>query len=285
MNANGHTNRRQNIVVLSARQVLYQCLLMVRSLSGPFFTFVIPLMLLFVLSLVYGNNVMPTRPIRFPQFYTPSMVVFSVANACYVNLINGATIACQQGILKRIRGTPLPGWAYLLGRAGSTGVVAGLSATAVVIVGETLFDAQLAWSTLPGSIVMVVIGVLTFSMLALAMTRLVTSTDSALPVAYGTFLPVAFVSDVFFPSDSSPAWLRDAAQALPLRPMARTLEANMLTGARGLGFRWPELGIVAAWACGAAIAVGLTFRWEPSRPRTRRVRGPRKADRRRARNT
>jgi ABC-2 type transport system permease protein len=131
----------------------------------------------------------------------------------------------------------------------------------VLLVGNTLFDAEMVWGTLPGSIVTVIVGVACFCLLGLAVTPAVPTADAALPVAYGTFLPVAFISDVFFPADTSPPWLRGLAAALPLRPFARSLQANFTPGATGLGFHWPELGVMAAWTAGSTVVAAITFRW------------------------
>jgi ABC-2 type transport system permease protein len=256
--------RRVSRLRIVARQVRYQCLLLLRSPSAPFFTFVVPLMLLVTLDLVYGSRSIPTRAgVKFPQFYLPAMTAFAMVNACYINVINGTTLARQTGMLKRIRGTPLPGWVYLSGRVGSACVVGLLSVTGVWVVSATLFDVQIVWGTLPGTLVLVGAGMACCSCIALALTPVVPTPDAALPIAYGTMLPLAFVSDVFFPSDTSPSWLQHLASAFPLRPLARSLADNLTPGASGAGFHWSALGTLAAWTAGAAVLL-VFFRWDPA---------------------
>lgn len=259
------TSRRVPRARIVGRQIRYQCLLLLRSPSAPFFTFVVPAMLLVTLDLVYGSRTIPTRgDLEFPQFYLPAMMAFAMVNACYINVINGTTLARQTGLLKRIRGTPLPGWVYLSGRVVSACVVGLLSVLGVWMLSVALFGVDPTWGTLPGTVVLVAAGMACFSCIGLAITPLVPTPDAALPIAYGTMLPLAFVSDVFFPSDTSPAWLQDLASAFPLRPLARSLEANLAPHATGLGFHWAELGVMAAWTVGAAVLL-LFFRWEPTR--------------------
>jgi ABC-2 type transport system permease protein len=261
----GRTSRLRIV----ARQVHYQNLLLLRSPSAPFFTLIIPMMLLVTLDLVYGSRRIPTRQdIRFPQFYLGGMMTFAAANACYINIINGTTLARQTGMLKRIRSTPLPGWVYLGGRAVSAAIVGIASVGVVVIVSVTIFDAEMPVQTLPGTVVSIGIAMLCLSCVGFAVTSLVPTAEAALPVAYGTFLPLSFVSDVFFPSDTSPSWLRHLAAAFPVRPLAEILAANTSPSVHGYGFHWPELGVLAAWTVGAAAMLQL-FRWEPSRPRRR----------------
>lgn len=262
--------RNASKIRIVARQIRYQSLLLLRSPSAPFFTFVVPLMLLVTLDLVYGSRTIPTRDLmRFPQFYLPAMVAFAMVNACYINVINGTTLARQTGMLKRIRGTPLPGWVYLAGRVVSAGIVGMLSVLGVWALSVTLFGVEMVWGTLPGTLVFIVAGMGCFSCLGLALTPLVPTPDAALPIAYGTMLPLSFVSDVFFPSDTSPSWLQHLASAFPLRPLARALAANLTPHATGLGFHWLELGTLAAWTSGAAVML-LFFRWEPARSGERR---------------
>lgn len=260
--------RRQGIVRILARQVLYQDLLLLRSPSGPFFTFAIPLMILVSLNLVYGDSQVGTRGgIGFPQFYVPSMVAFAVLNTCYVNMVNGTTIARQAGMLKRVRGTPLPGWAYLGGRVGAAATLAVPSVLVVLVAGTTLFEAQMVWSAIVGFTVTVAVGIGCCCLLGLAVSGFVASTEAALPVAYGTFLPVSFVSDVFFPVDTAPSWLRAVAGVFPIRPFAHALQSALTPGAPGPGLYGRDLAVLGAWTAGALVLIAWRFPWEPARPR------------------
>jgi ABC-2 type transport system permease protein len=264
------------IVRQAGRQVRYQVRMLRRSPSGAFFTFAIPLMLLITLDLVYGNRLVPTRQgLRFPQFYTPAMMAFAVINACYTNLLTGTTIARENGMLKRVRGTPLPGWVYLFGRIGSAGVVAVLSLVAVLAAGVAFFDVDVVPALALDVIVTVAAGIFCFCTLGLAVSIVVPGPDAALPVAYGTLLPVAFISDVFFPSDTSPAWLRTLADVLPLRPLARSLEAGFDLHHVGPGFRPTDIAVLVAWGVAAGFVVLRWFRWEPGEGRAHPTRRPR----------
>lgn len=264
--------RRVSKIRTVLRQVRYQSLLLLRSPSAPFFTFVVPLMILVTLDFVYGSRTLPTRnQMKSHQFYLPSMMTFATVNACYINVINGTTLARQSGMLKRIRSTPLPGWVYLSGRVISAGMVGMLSVVGVCVISVAFFDVEFVWRTLPGTLVIIVAGMACFSCIGLALTPLIPTPDAALPIAYGTMLPLSFISDVFFPSDTSPSWLQHFASFFPLRPLARALAANFTPHATGLGFHWLALGTLAAWTLGAA-AMLVFFRWDPARTRSGRRR-------------
>jgi len=50
------------------------------------------------------------------QFFTPAIITFSIVNACFTSVAMTVSTARDEGVLKRVRGTPLPGWAYLVAR-------------------------------------------------------------------------------------------------------------------------------------------------------------------------
>ncbi len=249
-------------VRLAFRQVRYQVRLLLRSPTGPFFTFVIPVMVLLALNLVYGSTNIPTRGVRFPSFYTPAMAAFAIINACYVNLLTGITLSRDTGMLKRIRGTPLPPAVYLIGRAGSVALLSIASAGAVIAIGTGMYPVNFPWHALPVLLLAGATGTVCFCCLGIAASAFVKSADVALPIAYGTLLPISFISDVFFPMDRSPLWLRTLASSLPLRPLARSLEAPFLPFTSGSAVRWGDLGTMVAWTVFAILITRVRFRWE-----------------------
>ncbi len=249
---------------LLAGQVTYQLRLLVRSPIGAFATLVIPLMVLVAVNLLYTGTRLSVRGnIAFAQFFTPAMVAFAVVNACYMHVITSTTLAREEGILKRIRCTPLPPAVYMAGRLLSAGLVAFASAIVVVAVGVWLYDFTIVWTAVPAALLSLVVALFCFSALGLAVTVLVPTADSALPMAWGTILPLCFVSDVFQPIDNAPAWLRVTASVFPLRPFADDLESafNPVTGNATVD--WGHLAVLAGWGLLATGFALLTFRWEP----------------------
>ena len=88
-------------------------------------------------------------------------------------------------------------------------------------------------------------------------------TDAALPVAYGTVLPLAFISDVFFPSEHAPHWLYNLASAFPVAPAARAMEAAFKPATHSWPMPATGLLVVLGWSAAAAAVIALGFRWEP----------------------
>ena len=79
------------------------------------FTFAFPLVLVTLFSAINGDVVVTVAgsEVRFAQFYTPAIAIFGLTTACYTSLLNGVATARESGLLKRVRGTPLPIQAYL----------------------------------------------------------------------------------------------------------------------------------------------------------------------------
>jgi ABC-2 type transport system permease protein len=78
------------------------------------------------------------------------------------------------------------------------------------------------------------------------------------------FLPVIFISGVFYDVDNTPAFLRDIAQALPLTHIIDGLSGAMVTG-RGLGDNLSALAVVGVWAVAGAVLAVRGFSWESRR--------------------
>ncbi len=257
--------RRPPAFRLVAAQVAYQLRLLVRSPMASFATVVLPLTVLLAVDLLRNDDRLAERGnIRFSQFFAPAMIAFAVLAACYAGVIISTTLAREQGILKRIRSTPLPPWAYMAGRVLAAAAMALLASILVVAVSAWLYDFEVIWSAVPAALLMISVAAFSFCAIALAVTVLVPSADAALPIAWGTMLPLCFISDVFQPIEGAPPVLGDVASALPLRPLADALETlfNPVTGNTSVD--WAHLAVLGAWGVGAAAVALLTFRWEPA---------------------
>lgn len=252
-------------LVLAAGQVRYQLLLLLRSPIGMFTALVIPLLLLVVLNLATPQiTLRELHGTRYADFLTPAMATFALLNACYVNTITSVVIAREDGILKRLHGTPLPLWAYILGRVAAAATVAVASMVVVLGVGAIFLHVHLDAGRVVALAGVAGLGIASFTILGLAVSTLVPRPDTALPVAYGTILPLAFVSDLFFPATTAPNWLAHLAAGCPLAPIAKSAERIFSPTASGWPMSHTQLAVVLAWIAGSIVVTSIRFRWEPS---------------------
>jgi ABC-2 type transport system permease protein len=261
---------------LLLRQVRYQNKLFLRNPFSAFFSLAFPLMFLLLFGSLNGNQTLDVRGgIRYAQFLTPGLLAFAVISTCYTGLAVGVAMSRDLGILKRIRGTPLPAWMYVAGRILSAVWFSLLSAVLMVIVGMVLFHVRIIWRMLPAAVATLLLGAACFCALGIAVAALIPNGEAAPVVANFTFLPVAFVSDLFFPTDNAPAWVAAVGGVFPVKHFAVALENTFNPFMSGSGFQWGHLAVLAAWGAAAVLVAVRRFQWEPRtagpiRPRGRR---------------
>ncbi len=264
-------------------QVRYQNAIFWRTPASAFFTLAFPLMFLLVFTLVFGNDEIEFLGVTTAQFYAPALAVFGAVSATYTNVAITTAYARDDGILKRIRGTPLPPWIYVGGRIGSASYLAAVAVALMMGVGIAFYGVQLFAASVPAVVVTFAIGVACFAALGMLVAAVAPSGDAAPAIANATLLPLAFISDVFIPpSEGSPGWLSTIADLFPLRHFVVAFQDAFNPGvvAQKSGwtdhFQWDHIGVMLLWAVGATLLALRLFRWEPrSTERVPRRRRPR----------
>jgi ABC-2 type transport system permease protein len=172
-------------------------------------------------------------------------------------------LAREEGMLKRLRGTPLPAWAYLAGRSGSAFVTSVIASGVIIATGVTFFHVSIVWHALGYFAAATFLGIACFFLLGAAVTTVVPKSESALPIAFGTMLPLAFISDVFFFVSHPPTWLHELASALPVAPIAQAMEDCFNPATQSWPMPLSGLLVVLGWSAAAIAIIALAFRWEP----------------------
>jgi ABC-2 type transport system permease protein len=235
-----------------------------RNPFSAFFSLVFPTMFLLLLGGLIGREPVDDIPgVRVAQFLTPSLLVFAVVSTSFINLCIVVALARDEGILKRIRGTPLPGWVYLAARVGSAVWFSLLGALLQVVVGVALFGVRIVWPLVPAALVTVLLGIACFCALGLAVAALVPNGEAAPAVANFVAMPLLFVSGVFFPIDNAPAWLSVVGSIFPVKHFNEAIRDDFNPLHTGSGFAWGHLGVIALWLVIAAVVAMRYFRWEP----------------------
>ncbi len=240
----------------------YHLSLLARSPIGTFISLVIPVMLLVALYLVTPEMTLQSLGgVSIGQFLTPSMASFAVLNVAFVDVVIAVTLARDEGILRRLHSSPAPAWAYFVSRLLTAAAVAAVAVAIVCAVGILFLHVHLAASALPRLAATVAAGLVTFFALGLGLAALVPSASGALPIAYGVLLPVAFVSEVFFPAPAEAAWLRELANVLPVLPFVKGVQAAFGVSSEPLGAH--GLLVMGCWTLGALVVAVLLFSFEP----------------------
>jgi ABC-2 type transport system permease protein len=233
-----------------------------RNRQRAFFSFLMPVILLVLLGELDRHATY--SGVRVINWQVPGLLTFGLATAIYNNLAVDVTEQRESGILKRLRATPLPAWAFVVGQVGSS-LIAGVSLTIVFLAAARgLFGIGLPLGHVPAFVLTVMAGVACFAALGLAITAVIRSASSAVAVANATYIPLALVSGVFFPGQGGPAWLVTLTRAMPMRAIAEALQACFMSEP-GTAMRPERLMVTSAWTLGGAVCAVAFFRWAPSR--------------------
>lgn len=253
---------------LLVRQVKFENRSFWRNPAAAFFTFAFPLMFLVIFNGIFGGNQTVDQgsgTISMSTFYVASIAAFSVITACLTNIAISVSFARDEGVLKRVRGTPLPAWAYLGGRIVHSTLIAVLLVGIVTLAGALFYDVSVPGTTMPAFVVTVIIGAAVFSAMGLALTALVPNADAAPAVVNASVLPLLFVSEIFIPMDKAPDWMVTLGKIFPYRHYSDAMEKAFSPFTTGSGFAWDELAIVGVWGVVGIVLAMFFFRWEPSK--------------------
>lgn len=243
-----------------------------RNPSAAFFNFLLPLLFLAMFGAIFAGSQSDLDVI------VPGIAGMSVMSTTFTALAMNLTTLRETGVLKRIRGTPLPPSAYLCALAGHAITNTALQVTIVTVAGKLVFGT--GWPRDIGTLVVfVVLGAACFAALGVALSHFIPNVESAPAYVNAIFLPVIMVSGVVYDESDAPRFLHEIAGALPLKHLIDGLSGAMVKGV-GLGGHVTALLMLVLWGTAGAVIAVRGFSWEseasgPSR-RSRQRRGARR---------
>jgi ABC-2 type transport system permease protein len=246
-----------DVVALSWRQYRLERRMFWRNPSAAFFNFALPL-----LFLAAGGAILSSSQHNLNKL-VPAIAGMSVMSTTFTALAYNIVFLRERGVLKRIRGTPLPSISYFGGVAANAVTNTALQIAIVVLAGRVFFG--IGWPQDWGElIVFVIVGVVCFAALGVAFAHAIPNFESTAAYVNAVFLPVVFVSFYVFDSKGAPGFLRSIAEALPLKPLIDGLSGALVTGS-GLGGHLDALAVIGLWGVfGLCLAV-RGFSWEQRR--------------------
>jgi ABC-2 type transport system permease protein len=239
-----------------------------RNPASAFFTFAFPLMFLVIFTSIFSDTT--TLPsglkVNLSTYYTASILAFSVITACYTNVAMSVTFLREEGVLKRVRGTPLPGWSYLLGKVLHSIVLMAILVVIVCAFGLAFYDIELPTTSLPAFIATLLVGSATFCALGLACSAVTPNADAAPALTNATMLPLLFISGVFIPVADAPRWMQVVGDVFPVKHFLNAaLESFIPPPGNQTGWKLGDLAVVLAWGVVGLAFAARKFRWEPQR--------------------
>ncbi len=240
-------------------QVRYEQRAYWRNRGRGIFTFVFPIMFLVIFaSLDKGQSIQTRGGIPYDDFFVPGILAYGVIATTFVNLSISTAILRDEGVLKRMQGTPLPRWAYMAARILSAFLIM-LAMTVVVLgLGAGIWGLSFRVGALPGLIVTLLLGTAAFTTIGIGITRFIPNAESGPVVVNLAVLPLTFISNIWFPTDSLPSALKDIASAFPIKALASGLQYAFDPRVSGTAINGSDLRTLLIWT---AVGVWLMFRF------------------------
>src|SRR5439155_26285145 len=213
----------RGIPLLAWRQYRLERRMFWRNPSAAFFNFLLPLLFLAGGGIILSGNQHELNRL------VPAIAAMSVMSTTFTALAYNIVFLRERGVLKRIRGTPLPTSSYLGGVAANAVTNTALQIAIIVVAGRVFFG--IGWPKYWSSLILfVVVGVVCFVALGVVFAHVIPNFESTAAYVNVVFLPVVFISFYVFDSTSAPAFLQDIAKALPLLPLIIGLWGATVSG-------------------------------------------------------
>jgi ABC-2 type transport system permease protein len=245
-----------------------------REWDSLIFVLLFPTMFLLLFAAIMGKidvtegmNVPIT--VKFSQYFLPGMIASGIVYTGFQNLAISIPVERDQGVLKRLRGTPLPPAAYFAGKILQVIVVSivqlGLLFVVAKLMGIPLPTEAKTWLTFAW---VFLLAISASTVLGLAMSSVPRTGKSASAVVIPGVLILQFISGVYFPFNQIPSWMQEIAGVFPLRWMAEAMRGVFLpdfmrTQEPGQSWHYGQGAIiVAVWLVIGIVLALRTFRWQ-----------------------
>ena len=253
-----------NSTAIALRQVEFEQKSFWRNPAAAFFAFLFPIIFLVVFATLFKGSKAQVGAVTvsYDDYYIPALVAFGVMGACFTNISINISLRRDTGILKRMRGTPLPPWAFIAGVVGSSIIVSIVLTVLTTVFGIVVYGIHTPDHILAAAVT-VAVGGLVFCALGLAMTIAIPNADAAPAIVNGVFLPIVFISGTFFPVPDTSV-LAKIAEVFPVRHFINAMFTAFDPARQSSsGFNGTDLLIMAAWGAAAVVIAASRFRWEP----------------------
>jgi len=250
-------------VKLFAHQLRAEQKLFWRSREAAVFIFAFPVLLYVLLASVYSGKV-AFQGVRVPtaEYLLGGMIGYGAANTAFAGIAITLVIRREDGLLKRLRATPLPAPAYVAALLSAFLAAFAVEVVGLLAIGRAFFSVPLPHHALSLALALL-LGAVSFCGLGIGLTGLIKSAEGASAVVNAIYLPVAFISGSFFSPHSYPRFLRAIADVLPLTYFLRLIRNVMLHG-HEIWSQGTNVAVVAAWGIAGLIVAIRSFRWEPT---------------------
>ena len=180
---------------LLVHEVKGELLLYTRSRELAFFTFLLPMVFFVLLGSTYGNDTVDG--VKGSRFLQAGMIGYGLISIAFAGLAIVIVIRRENGILKRLRGTPLPAWMYIVAVLSAFLAAFAAQVVGLLLLGRLFFDIPFP-DHFVSLLVALLLGAVTFCGLGIGLTALIHTEEGASAIVNAIYLPMAFIAGAFF---------------------------------------------------------------------------------------
>jgi ABC-2 type transport system permease protein len=249
---------------LLGRQTYYEQLTFWKNPFGAVFTVGFSVVFLILLASAAGTSRIGfLGNIRQIQYYVPGFAAYGVMSACFSVLCITLVVRREQGLLKRLRLSPLPTSIMLGGVFLSTFIVVVVQVALLLVIGRIAYHVHLPSNVLALTLALLV-GVFCFTALGVAASTVVPNEEAAGPMVNIVFFVLLFLSGLWYPLRPGSA-LANISGYFPVRHMLTAVFAPFYQRPHVSAWAWHDLLVMLIWGAAAAFVAFRRFRFEPRR--------------------
>ncbi len=227
------------------------------------FTFALPLLVLYVLGGVFGNEVDTSGDFVVyggygpTNWYTPAYVGLAIAGVALIGVPAHLTEYRERGVLRRLRASSVPRGTFLTSQLIVSFIIALVGSGLLVAVAfvTTELDAPAGAGLF---LLAFVVGALCFSAFGILLGTVLPTARAAQSAGLLLWFLFMFVSGAGPPPEVLPESLATIGEYAPLTPVIKMLQEPWLSGDWAVGYSAAVAGIGLV----SALAAYFLFRWE-----------------------
>ena len=253
---------------LIAHQARYDLRTFFRDPRARGLTLALPVLLLLLFGYIFRHESFSYSGVSIAgdSYYLPRMITLGIAGCTLSQLVIVLVAKRESGALKRRRATPIRASVLIAGDVITSEVSAITISLVLGAVSWLVFGVHLTGIDAAAVLLTVVVGTAALCAVSYAIATWIKSIDSAGPLVMLVMFALNAISGIYIPESLFPAWLRDAAQVLPIRPLATAMQAAVDPRTNGgRQFAWSDLLVVIAWGIVGTLIALRRFSWSPSR--------------------
>lgn len=240
-------------------QLLLEIKLFLRRRDELFWTGAFPIFFVVLYGFIYGDEVWEDMTMRAIDFTLPGILVLAVMVTGIMSTATGFVDERERGTYRRLSVTPLRRQSLIGGQVVQRYLVVLMQAIIITGIGVLAFDFSIAGSYLALWLVLTM-GALCFVAIGFALTGVIPSSRSAVPMSLIAFFLFLFLGGLFFPADLMPRAIEVISYGLPSTYMGEALRSVMVDGG-GIGEVWIALVVLAGWLAAGLLLAWRLFRW------------------------